>query len=231
MGEPAIPILLDGLTELESRSVRRKVFDVLAQIDGGVGNHILPRLEESRWHVIRNLLALVQRIPDRPVDFSAGPFMGHTDPRVRREAFPLALLEPALRQRALAAGLADPDERLLRMALVELREDVPETLVPILVSRVIRAEQPADLKAIGIRALRSSKSSLALETLIELSGSGKTLFGRRKLAPTSPEMLAALQALHASWSDDPKARELLKVALKSKNPEIRNAVSSTGEDG
>ena len=231
MGKGAIPTLLDALTESESRSVRRKVFDVLTQIGGDVGDAIMARLDEPRWFVVRNMLALVQRLPEKPEAFSAGPFMDHKDPRVRREAFPLAIREPALRERTLASGLADQDERLLRMALIEIQSSVPETLVPVLVNRVIRSEKPLDLRAMGVRALQSSESTLALEILLELSSSGKTLLGRRKIAPSSPEVLAALRVLDASWSHAPRAREFLKAALRSKDPEIRKAVSSTGRDG
>ena len=231
MGKAAIPTLLDALIESESRGVRRKVFDVLSQIGEDVGEAIMARLDEPRWFVVRNMLALVQRLPERPEGFSAGPFMEHKDPRVRREAFPLAIREATLRERTLASGLADTDERLLRMALLEVQESIPETLVPVLVNRVVRSEKPSDLRGMGARALRHSKSALALEALLEVASSGKSILGRWKVAQPSPAVLAALQSLSASWAQDSRARELLKTAAKSKEPEIRKAVSAIGEDG
>jgi len=228
MGKVAIPTLLDALTESESRSVRRKVFDMLTQMGGDVGVEVMARLDEPRWFVVRNMLALVQRLPQKPVGFSAAPFMEHKDPRVRREAFPLAIKDATIRVRALASGLADTDERLLRMALLEIQDSVAETLVPVLVKRVVRSDKPADLKAMGVRALRSSKSPLALEALLDLASAGRTILGRQKIAHSSPEVLAALQALDGSWSHDKRARELLQVAHRSKDPEIRKAVSSMG---
>lgn len=231
MGKEAIPTLLDALIESESRSVRRKVFDVLSQMGEDVGEAIMARLDEPRWFVVRNMLALVQRLPERPEGFSAGTFMEHQDPRVRREAFPMAIQESSIRERTLASGLAEEDERLLRMALLEIQESISETLVPVLVNRVVRSEKPSDLRAMGVRALRHSESALALEALLEVAGSGKSILGRWKIAQSSPAVFAALQSLSASWAHDARARALLKAAAKSKDPEIRKAVSATGEDG
>ena len=143
----------------------------------------------------------------------------------------MAIQESSIRERTLASGLADADERLLRMALLEIQESISETLIPVLVNRVVRSEKPSDLRAMGARALRHSKSALALEALLEVASSGKSILGRWKVAQPSPAVLAALQSLSASWTHDARARELLKVAGKSKDPEIRKAVSATGGDG
>ncbi len=228
MGEEAIPVLLDVLTESESRSVRRKVFDVLAGMGAAVGNAILARLDEPRWYVMRNLLALVQRLPDRPVGFSAASFLEHQDPRVRREAFPLALGEAAFRERAIATGLADTDERLLRMALLEVQAGVPETLVPVLVNRVVRSDRSPDLRAMGVRALGGSRSPLALEALIQVCTTGKTFLGRWKLAPSSMEVQAAIKVLASVWAREPRAEEILAVAARSRDPEIANTALRRG---
>ena len=134
-------------------------------------------------------------------------------------------------QHTLAWGLADTDERLLRMALLEAQESIPETLVPVLVNRVVRSEKPSELRAMGARALRHSESPLALQALLEVAGSGKTILGRWKVAQSSPAVLAALQSLALSWAQTARARALLKRAGKSKDPEIRKAASAPGEDG
>lgn len=228
MGPSAIPVLLDGLTESEFRSVRRKVFDVLAEMGEDVAEGAMARLDEPRWYVVRNMLALIQRLPETPEGFSAADFMEHEDPRVRREAFPLALRVGKLRKRALATALADSDERLVRKALVELQEEIPETLVPVVVSRVIRSSHASDLRVLGVRALGGSKSALGLEALMEVASSGKTLLGRRRLASHSPEMVAAIQVLRESWSHDPRAREILDAARKSKEVEVQRAAGVPG---
>jgi hypothetical protein len=152
--------------------------------------------------------------------------MDHRDARVRREAFPLAIQEGGARERTLATGLADPDERLLRMALLEVMDSVPETLVPVLVSRVVKSDRPSDLRSMGVRALRSSRSPLALEALLGVCVTGKSILGKRKLAAPSPEVISALEVLASTWSEDPRARAVLSAARRSKSPEIRKAALS-----
>ncbi len=228
MGTAAIPTLLDVLAESESRSVRRKVFDVLAGFEEEVGPHVLRRLDDARWFVLRNMLALIKRLPYKPQGFSPGPFLSHEDPRVRREAFVLAVREPGQRERTLALGLADPDDRLVRTALLEVQESLPETLVPVLVSRVVRSDRDPDLLVMAVKALRHSRSNLALEALLEVCNGGKSILGKVKLPPASPELLAALRVLEAAWGGDGRAREALGAATRSRDPEIRGAVSGGG---
>ncbi|MGW8268685.1 MAG: HEAT repeat domain-containing protein, partial [Longimicrobiales bacterium] len=225
MGRAAIPILLDVLTESEARSIRRKVFEVLVEFGQEAGPFIPERLNDPRWFVLRNMLALVRRLPERPEGFSAGPFLDHEDVRVRREAVALGAGEEGLRERALALGLKEPDERLLRTVLLELQESLPETLLPVLVSRVIRSDHEEDLKAMAIKALRHSRSNLVLETLLEVCSEGRSILGRVKLAPPSPGVLAALQVLLLEWKEDPRAREVLEAARRSKDPRFREAIT------
>ena len=225
MGNAAAPVLLDALTESESRAVRRKVFDTLVEMGAGAGPEIMKRLEDPRWFVSRNLLALIQRLPEPPEGFSAAPFIQNPDPRVRREALPLAMKEAGLKKRALALGLAESDQRLVRMALLAVQEEIPEPLVPVLVNRVVRSNHPRELRAMGVRTLRHSRSSLALEALLDVASTGKSLLGRTKLAPAAPHVLAALQVLSGVWREDPRTRDVIDLAEKSRDPEIRKAVA------
>jgi hypothetical protein len=117
MGLAAAPVLLDVLSESESRALRRKVFNVLKDLGDQIGPLVLDRLNDRRWYVTRNMLALINALPQRPSRFSAQAYLEHEDARVRREAFPLAVQEDAHRARCLAIGLAETDDRILRMAL------------------------------------------------------------------------------------------------------------------
>jgi hypothetical protein len=228
MGTAAIPTLMDVLAESESRAIRRQVFDALAGFGEVVGPQVVARLDDARWFVIRNLLALLKTLPVKPQGFSPGPFLSHEDPRVRREAFALAVRESGNRERTLALGLADPDDRMLRIALRELQKALPETLVPVLVSRVVRAGRDPDLRVMAVKALRHSRSNLALEVLLEVCDGGKTILGKVKLPPASRELLAALRVLGEGWSDDQRARETLSAARRAKDARIREALSGGG---
>jgi hypothetical protein len=229
MGMHAAPVLLDVLGETESRALRRKVFNVLQSLGDGVGPLVLERLRDGRWYVIRNMLALVRGLSRMPLGFSAYPFLEHEDPRVRREAFPLAVQEMAKRQRCLALGLADPDERILRLALLEAQEGLPEPLVPVLVNRVLGSKVDPEMKALSLRALRHSQSALALETLLDAAGGGRSILGRIRLADFSEEVAAAIEVLREAWPHDPRVKKLLAAAGRRKDPRFQRALEGGGE--
>lgn len=135
VGVHAIEPLLEVLSESDSRHIRRKVIKVLVQMGPVVGERAVTRLQDARWYVVRNVLVLLRQLETTPEGFDAYEFATHDDRRVRREAFPIAVNQPALRDRTLATALADEDERMVYMALQQLRSGVPETLVPTVVKR------------------------------------------------------------------------------------------------
>ena len=229
MGTAAIPVLLDVLTDSDSRSVRRKVFDRLIQMGPQVGECAVEKLADGRWFVLRNMLVLLRRLDVLPVGFDPRTLLDHPDQRVRRESIPLALRKGEGRERVLAAALGDTDERTVRMALLELHDDLPETLVPVLVNRVIKSERSAEIRALAARKLGNSHSPLALDVLLGLSTGGRTLLGKPRLAGKSAEVLAALQTLAHAWAADARAAEVLALAARSKDPDVRRAV--VGERG
>jgi lysophospholipid acyltransferase (LPLAT)-like uncharacterized protein len=52
----------------------------------------------------------------------------------------------------------------------------------------------------------------------------KKFFGGRKLAEKSPDMLTALRALAVAWRDDRSVADILALASKHRDGEIRAAV-------
>ena len=231
MGSLAVDPLLEVLADSDSRAVRRRVFDALAGMGTEVGERALTRLQDGRWFVLRNMLSLLQRLEPLPAGFDPQAFLEHKDPRVRREAFPLALRRGS-RDRTLATALADSDERIVRMALLELQEAVPDPILPTLVNRVVLAtDRPGELRTMGLRALARSRSPLAFNTLLGLATAGKTMFGRPKLASPSAESVAALRALAQGWGDRDEVREIVQQAQRSKEVDLRNAVQVDPDSG
>ena len=149
MGSEAILPLLEVLSDSDSRSVRRKVFDHLVGMGPDVAELAVARLADGRWFVQRNMLALLQRLETMPEGFDPVLFLDHSDQRVRRESIPLALKKGDGRERVVAAALADEDERTVRMGLLDLQEDLPETLVPVLVTRVMKSARSPEIRALG----------------------------------------------------------------------------------
>ncbi len=225
VGAAAAPPLLDALAAAESRGARRGLLAQLAKMGAEIAPFVIARLDDRRWFVTRNLLALLEELGPPPAGFSAAPYMRHSDARVRWQAVKLLLKLPAERDEALVVGLRDQDPRTLRLALglAVALQACPDTAVPLLVNRAIDRTLPGDLRALAVRALGYTRAPAALETLLQITAGGRTLFGREKLAAKSPELLVALAALATGWRDDPRARARLAIAASSTDGEILNA--------
>src|SRR5207237_8821263 len=85
---------------------------------------------------------------------------------------------------------------------------------------------PPDVRTLAVRALGHARASAALEALLRLTSAGRTLFGREKLSPKSPELLAALAGLASGWPADPRARELPRRAADSSDADIQAAADA-----
>ncbi len=214
--------LLELLIQSELKSVRRNVFDVLVDMGPSVVDSALTHLDDPRWFVQRNMLALLQRLGSLPEDFDPGRFLDHEDARVRREALPLALQKQGSRPRALVTALRDSDEHVVRIALLALHRKLPDTVVPTLLHRVVSNEDLSeDLRVLGIALIGKTKAPMALTALVKLVTAGRTFFGRRKLAPASPTVIAALRAMALYWPEERSTQQILDLATRSKDPQLR----------
>ena len=83
---------------------------------------------------------------------------------------------------------------------------------------------PAFLRLPAIRLLADIGNAAALDVLLRVVDAGSSLMGKRKLAPKSPEVLAALTALRA-YRGDRRAAELLSAAEASRDDELRLAAT------
>ncbi len=225
VGLPAAAPLLDALATAEARSTRRGLLAQLAKMGPELARIVIARLDDPRWYVTRNLLALLEDLAPLPAGFSASSYLGHTDARVRWQAVKLQVTLPAQRDAALANGLQDPDPRTLRLALglaVALQR-CPDDAVEALVDRTTDGTSPVDVRSLAIRALGYARPPAALDALLRLASGGRSLFGREKLRAKSPEVLAALMALATGWGRHPRARAVLERAAAANDHEIRAA--------
>ena len=231
LGEAAVPALLDEMTESDARVVRRAALTRLAALPAEtVAREAARRLSDPRWYVLRNLLSLLGELNARPDGFSPAPYLRHEDARVRREAFRIALRTAEERSRAIPLALVDGDAQVLRAGLAECAAECPAAAVPLVCRRIDDPGADAELRLLAIRVLGGSREPLALRTLVRLADGGRTLLGKRRLAATSPELLAALSALAAGWREYPDAAPLLTAAMKSTDHDVLRAVLA-GKDG
>ncbi|MBA2627555.1 MAG: hypothetical protein H0U85_06050, partial [Gemmatimonadales bacterium] len=212
IGPPAASPLLDTLAGEDDRTMRRRLLELLAGLGPSIGPEVVARLEAPEWYVQRNMLALLNALPEAPPGFSPEPFMRHEDVRVRQEAFKLMLRDPALRDAAVCDGLRARDDRTLRMALAAAEERCPPAATALLVQLVTEGPLDASLQPLALRALAQSGSPAALNCLVTACLARRRFFRRQRLAAKSPAMIAALSGLAARWRGSPRAAEVLALA-------------------
>jgi hypothetical protein len=230
VGFPAAGALLDALELEDDRTARWRLFEMLAQLGPEVGNAVVARLPGSPWYVQRNLLLLMARLETWPKDFTAHPYAKHPDPRVRREAYALLLRDADTRAESIALAVADSDERIVRAALnAALEGGCPREAVLVLTDRLSERSLDGMMAVLAIRVLAPIRLPSVLDVLIKsaLSKKRRWFFGR-KLAPKSQPMLAALQALAWTWSQEPQALKVLALAERDDDSAVQNAIRSRG---
>src|SRR5207249_2199469 len=151
------------------------------------------------WFVVRNLLVVLDALPALPDGFSAAPFKGHADARVRREALKLALKVPAERERTLIGALRDADPRTARLALTAALDNCPAAAVPLVAGVARDARAASEIRILAIKVLGRTRQPAALAALLALTDGGTTWRGRPKLPARSLEVVAAVMALAAGW--------------------------------
>src|SRR5205823_493348 len=101
VGVAAAAPLLDALAAAEARGVRRGLLAQLAKMGPEIAAIVVQRLEDARWYVTRNMLALLEELSPLPAGFSAAAYLGHPDARVRWQAVKVQVKLPDERDEAL----------------------------------------------------------------------------------------------------------------------------------
>lgn len=225
MGLDVVELLLDGLETSETRTMRRKLLDLLARFGNDAGPMIVKRLTSAEipWYVQRNLLTLLVLLPKVPNGFSPQIFLTHSDERVRREALKLLLRAPQHRQATIIAALSDRDDGIVKTAMAAALDDCPRTALPLIMRNVERKSVQPEMRALGIRVVGAAADPETLPWLLGYAVKRTKILQRTKLLPKSTEMLAALAGLAHGWSEEPRVKLVLEQAHKSKDADIRAA--------
>lgn len=231
VGPPAAEPMLDLLESAEARSVRGKLFRLLTGMGREIAGRVIERVDDDRWYVQRNMLALLAEMEEVPEEFSARPYTRHPRRAVRYEAYKI-LLGRGTEDRLIARLLDEDSERFVRLGLASAEPPLPQEVL----SRVIqiaRDETAGDrLRVHAVRPLGPARSSAALRTLVDLTTRRHwPFFWRRRLAEPSPVVVEAIRALASGWADDEEAREVLDLASSSEDPDVQQASRSHREEG
>jgi hypothetical protein len=216
--------LLDALETADDRMASAYV-DMLSVLGADVGPLVVTRIAGARWGVQRLLLVILGKLSSLPEGFAPREFVRHPDGTVRREALRMLIKLPATREMAIAAALADTDERIVRLALGAAMMNCPADAATILMARANDPLLSPDLRALGIRALSSNRSPETILFLVRRTLGKKRMLRARSLAPKTPEMLASLAGIVTHWRDDPDAKAVLTLAGDSTDPEIVDILS------
>jgi hypothetical protein len=191
-----------------------------------VGRLAAARLPESPWFVQRNILVLLGRLGQWPEGFAPGEYATSPDARIRREAIKLMLDSADQRGDAVTMGLVDPDDGIVGLALTAALDGCPPAALPAIQRLAIDPKRPSEVRVLAIRILARSRTAEALPLLRDLIMHPRRWLGRR-LAPKSPELLAALSALASHWPQDPMAADVLTRARQHSDQDIRSAANVT----
>lgn len=217
--------LLEALALAGSRSKRRRTFGLLAAMGPGLGEEVAPFLEDDRWFVRRNMLALMAEREDWPEDFTPRPFLADEDARVRAEAVKAAMSRAEHRTAALRIGLGDDDERVLSLALAGAEEEAPAEMEAALARHATDRSLPPPLRTTAVRALANRGSEPARDALLKVVWVRRWIFWRR-LAPAGTAVAAALSELARRWPDHPRVEKAARRAAEHEDEKLRKAAAA-----
>jgi hypothetical protein len=230
LGPRAAVPMLEALIVAESRSVRRRLVTWLRRIGADIGPLIVERLPNAAWYVQRNLLGLLGTLPTLPPGFSPMPYTTHSDARVRREALKLAWNSEELYDEAVQHAIRDLDPQIVSIGLTIALERFPPGAGSAVLAVARRREWPSEIRVQAIRALTHVKTTPARSCLIELAMAKRRWFRAPRLVQRSPELLAAIAVLATTWPDDAAAREVVRLATRSRDDAVRTAVRRGGAE-
>ncbi len=225
IGLPAVPSLLAASIVYEDAKTRTHFYDLIQSLGEDVGAHVSARIGQAPPLVQRELLAFLGRLGGSPAGFSAVEYLTSPDPLVRREAARLLLRDPATRETAALAALADEDDRVVFVGLTAAQEKIPAGAAELMRQRVDRYNLDAQLRTMCIRIISQQRTPQTLAWLLGHVLAEARWQRRPKLRPSTPEMLAALSMIASGWRDDPAARTAIVLAEQSKDSEVRAKVA------
>jgi hypothetical protein len=217
-------LLLDTLSSSPSRMVRRRLLDLLGRTQVDITPLVIARLNDERWYVQRNMLMLLTRSRHLPRSLSVVLWTQHADARVRSEAIRLQLMLPHERDLGVNAALNDPDPRIVHLGLTAIHK-CPPPLVDRVIDLALASDLGEDSRLLAVNSLARERREDVLAALLQLSIAGRSLFGRTRLPPKTPVLVAVIRALATTWAGEPRASGVLAAARRSSDRELQQAVS------
>jgi hypothetical protein len=100
--------------------------------------------------------------------------------------------------------------------------------VPRVAELALEPETSDGVRCLAASTLGQVRQPRALGVLLKLTDGGRSFWGRRKLAPRTPVLLASLKALAQHRAENPLGVSILAAAARSSDPELRQAAQGAG---
>ena len=224
LGPSAVPPLIDALGDPGLKDADSCVA-LLARLGVAAVPGIASRIGQERPAVQAHLLSVLADAGIAPasVDVFALARNGMSD--VRREAIRLLLALDEHREKAVAMAMQDSDPRILRDGLRAAPRPMAPALAHLVMQRVDRqgSGMAQEERAMAIQVLATCRVP-AVRDWLARALVRKRFFGGRKLVEKSPDMLSALRALATTWRDDRSVADIMSLASKHRDGEVRAAV-------
>lgn len=225
LGARGAPALVRTIIAVPSGAHQERLIATLVSLGAEAAPAVAAQLSSASPVIARELLAGLKSMAPPKLPTEARPFLTHGDAAVRREAARLLLSYEETREAAMLVAVRDDDTRVVAAGLQAAQERCPPLVASTIRQRVDRGEitESAALVA-AVRAVAGMSDDQSVEWLVRRALTTGGLLRRARLAPTSPEMLAALNVLAARWGSDARARQVLELARSSTSATVRAAV-------
>ncbi|HSE94623.1 MAG TPA: HEAT repeat domain-containing protein, partial [Methylomirabilota bacterium] len=161
------------LAEERDRRVRARMCQVLARVGPVMVPVLVPRLDDTRWYVVRNLLYILGRIGHESAFLPLIPLLDHQHPRVRVEAIrALALVGGEAAAGPILRCVPDHDPTVCRAAVKavgSLRSDEGVPVLRDLLTRPVTADDHLEIQQEAVTALATIGTPVARGVLDDLA--------------------------------------------------------------
>ena len=169
------------------------------------------------------MIVVFDRCDDWPAAIDPLEYARHSDLAVRREAIRYMLKRDETRERAILAGVRDPDVRIFNLALGAISGALAIEAARAVMSRLENPELSDELRARGVRALGETRHAEVRAWLEKRATMTHWLFRTVRLCKPSFELYAVLAVLATHNEDRPESARILALARRSRIPDVRRA--------
>ena len=172
LGRVFIEPLLDRMAEEENMSLRRFMMDRVQSFGEAARSHLLARLSDNRWYVLRNIIVMLRALGPMQNNELVRPLLRHANQKVRVEALKLLIQSgDPVAQRQVLRDLDSSDRETQLIAINMADRNSPPEMMRKLLALVTGGGYTAvecELKSAAIQALGEIGKAEILPELVKV---------------------------------------------------------------